>query len=445
MIKVYNYNPTMQKEIKEFIINNMNKTLNVKDKETLEKITIDLENIYENYIESGGELLFAFEDNIKSIVGTIAIKYENNIAILKRFYVDEKYRNRKVGFLLYYELEKIIKKKNINKIYLTSGKELEGAHKFYEKNGWIKEENNPGIFVREGANLYKKEMKESVEMNKSSEVLKQAEILIEAIPYITEYVGEIMVIKYGGNAMVDENQKSNVVKQISLLKMLGIKVVLVHGGGPDIESDLKIKQIDSKFENGLRVTDKNTMDIVKMVLIGKTNSELVNLLNVHNCNAVGISGIDNSFIKCSMKDEKLGYVGKVEKVDTKIITDLLEKNYVPVISTIGVDKKGNYYNINADTVASEVAIALNAKKVIFLTNIDGLMDKNKKIISVLNSQKIDELISNGTISGGMIPKVKACQNCLENGVEKTHILNGSVKNTIIYEILSDNGIGTMII
>ena len=236
MIKVYNYNPTMQKEIKEFIINNMNKTLNVKDKETLEKITIDLENIYENYIESGGELLFAFEDNIKSIVGTIAIKYENNIAILKRFYVDEKYRNRKVGFLLYYELEKIIKKKNINKIYLTSGKELEGAHKFYEKNGWIKEENNPGIFVREGANLYKKEMKESVEMNKSSEVLKQAEILIEAIPYITEYVGEIMVIKYGGNAMVDENQKSNVVKQISLLKMLGIKVVLVHGGGPDIES-----------------------------------------------------------------------------------------------------------------------------------------------------------------------------------------------------------------
>ena len=445
MIKIYNYNSIMQNEVKDFIVDNMNKELKVSDKKVLLNITKDLVDIHDNYIKTGGEMLFAFDDVVKKVVGTIAIKYENDIAILKRFYVEKEYRNRKIGFLLYYELEKIIDKKSINTIYLTTGQELEGAHKFYEKNGWIKEANNPGIYVREGAYLYKKEMKGSVKMQKKSEVLKQAEILIEAIPYIKEYVGKIMVIKYGGNAMINEEHKNNVVKQISLLKMLGIKVVLVHGGGPDIEEELKIKNIPTKFEDGLRVTDKDTMNIVKMVLIGKTNTEIVNLLNINNCNAVGISGIDNSCIKCNVKDEKLGYVGNVESIDTSIINDLLEKNYVPVISTIGVDTKGNYYNINADTVASEVAIALKAKKIIFLTNIDGILDKNKELISVLNKEKIDELISNNTISGGMLPKVNACKKCLENGVEKTHILNGSVKNTILYEILSDNGIGTMIV
>ncbi len=445
MIKIYTYNSIMQNEIHDFIIDNINNELNVKNNKVIENITKDLTNIQDNYIEKGGELLFAFDDENKKIVGTIAIKIENNVAVLKRFYVDNDYRKRKIGFLLYYELEKIINKKKINTIYLTSGKELEGAHKFYERNGWVKDTNNPGIYIRKGAYLYKKEMKKSKKITKKSEILNQAEILIEAIPYIKEYVGKIMIIKYGGNAMINEEQKSNVIKQISLLRMLGIKVVLVHGGGPDIENELKIKNIKSKFEKGLRVTNKETMDVVKMVLIGKINSEIVNLLNINNCNAIGLSGIDSSFIKCSAKDEKLGFVGKIESINTNIIIDLLEKDYVPIISTIGVDTKGNYYNINADTAASEIAIALKAKKVIFLTNIDGLLDKNKNIISVLKKEKIEELIQNETITGGMIPKIEACKECLENGVEKIHIINGAIKNTILYELLSDNGIGTMIV
>lgn len=445
MIKIFNYNEIMQNEIKEFIVNNMVGSLQVLDDETFKNITHDLENIKENYLDAGGELFFAYDIENNKIVGTIAFKYENDLAILKRFYVDENYRNKKIGYLLYYEMEKELRNKNINKIYLTSGKELLNAHKFYEKNGWVLEDNNPGIYVRDGADLFIKNIEGSKEMSKSSEILKQADILIEAIPYIKEYVGKIMVIKYGGNAMIDISQKENVIKQVALLKMLGIKVVLVHGGGPDINEELKLKNIESKFENGLRITDECTMDIVKTTLIGKTNSEIVKLLNIQDCNAIGLSGIDNSFIKCVKYDEKMGFVGKIESIDTNLILTLLEKNYVPVISPIGVDAKGNYYNINADTLASEIAIALKAKKIIFLTNIDGILDKDGNVMSLIKKEKVDEFIGNKIITNGMIPKVQACVNSLICGVERTHILNGSKQNTILYELLSDSGIGTMII
>ena len=245
--------------------------------------------------------------------------------------------------------------------------------------------------------------------------------------------------------MIDEIQKDNVIKQITLLKMLGIKVVLIHGGGPDIEEELKSKKIKSNFKNGLRVTDKDTMDIVKMVLIGKTNTEMVNMLNIQSCNAIGLSGVDGNIIKCKMSDKNIGYVGEIETINNKLIFDLLDKDYIPVISPIGTDENGEFYNINADTVASEIAISLKCKKIILLTNIDGIMDSNKKTISLIDKKQIKELIDEGIIVGGMIPKVQACVNCLNNGIERAHILNGSKKNTILYELLTDDGIGTMII
>lgn len=277
------------------------------------------------------------------------------------------------------------------------------------------------------------------------DLIKNVNILIEAIPYVNKYVGEIVVIKYGGNAMIDEVQKENVIKQIALLKMLGIKVVVVHGGGPDIEEELKNKQIESKFKNGLRITDKDTMNVVKTVLIGKTNTEIVNLLNMQSCNAIGLSGIDASIIKCKKSDKDIGYVGEIQKINNKVILDLLEKDYIPVISPIGTDENGEFYNINADTAASEIAISLKCKKIILLTNIDGLLDKEKNLISVIDKNEIENFIEDETIVGGMIPKVQACVHCLNNGIERAHILNGSKKNTILYELLTDKGIGTMIV
>ena len=443
MIKVLNYNQIMQQEVEEFIVDNIKNELDI-GKEVFNILTRDLKDIEKNYIATGGSLLFAYDTDNKKIVGTVAIKFENDIALLKRFYVDKNYRKKKIGYLLYKNIEEQIINKRINRIYLTTGINLKDAHRFYEKNGWMKEKLNPGIYVREEADLYKKEMRGKF-MKKEKDILKQADILVEAIPYIQEYNGEIIVVKYGGNAMEDEKKKENVMKQITLLKMLGIKVVLVHGGGPDIEAELKSKNIATKFENGLRVTDKESVEIIKMVLIGKTNSEIVKILNMQNCNAVGLSGLDSNLIKCSMLDSKIGYVGKIEEVDTKLIIKLLEENYTPVISPIGTDNNGNIYNINADTAASEIAIALKAKKMVFLTDIDGLLDKDKNLISLIEKEKIQGLIDDGTINGGMIPKILSCKNCIEKGVEKVHILNGTKENTLIYELLSDSGIGTMIL
>ena len=277
------------------------------------------------------------------------------------------------------------------------------------------------------------------------DILKKADILVEAIPYIKKFVGETILIKYGGNAMIDDIQKENVVKQIVLLKMLGINVIVVHGGGPDIEQELKQNNIKSEFKNGLRVTDKKAMDVVKKVLIGKTNTEIVNLLNIESCKAIGISGVDGDLIKCKKISKNIGYVGEIKDINSELIFDLLKNNYVPVIAPIGHDEKGNFYNINADTMASELAISLKCKRIILLTNIDGILDKSKKLISEINKNDIQNLIDNGTISGGMIPKVNACIKCLNNGLERTHIINGSKKNTIIYELLTDKGIGTMIL
>lgn len=443
MIKVLNYNQIMQQEVEEFIVDSIKNELDI-GKEVFNILTWDLKDIEKNYIATGGSLLFAYDTDNKKIVGTVAIKFENDVALLKRFYVDKNYRKKKIGYLLYKNIEEQIINKRINRIYLTTGINLKDAHRFYEKNGWMKEKLNPGIYVREEADLYKKEMRGKF-MKKEKDILKQADILVEAIPYIQEYNGEIIVVKYGGNAMEDNKKKENVMKQITLLKMLGIKVVLVHGGGPDIEAELKSKNIDTKFENGLRVTDKESVEIIKMVLIGKTNSEIVKILNMQNCNAVGLSGLDSNLIKCSMLDSKIGYVGKIEEVDTKLIIKLLEENYTPVISPIGTDDNGNIYNINADTAASEIAIALKAKKMVFLTDIDGLLDKDKNLISLIEKEKIQSLIDDGTINGGMIPKILSCKNCIENGVEKVHILNGTKENTLIYELLSDSGIGTMIL
>lgn len=445
MIKIYKYNKLLQEEVESFIKSNIEKEITNIDKKSLMHITKDLEDIDKNYIANGGELLLAYDTSKNIVVGTIAVTYENDIALMKRFYVDENYRSQKIGLMLYAKLDEVIKEKHIEKIYLTSGNNLENAHKFYEKNGWTISEDNPGVFLRKGAKLFSKEVKEEEKVSTPKDVLKQAEILIEAIPYIKEYVGKIMVIKYGGNAMIDVSQKENIAKQVALMKMLGIKIVLVHGGGPDIKDELEAKNIETEFVNGLRVTDKKTMDVVKNVLIGKTNADMVNLLNVEDCNAIGVSGIDSKMLECESIDKKLGYVGNIVNVNGSIILDLLEKGYTPVSAPVGTDKIGNNYNINADTAASKIAIALNAKKVIFLTNIDGVLDEDKKLISIIHKEKIDELIDKGIISGGMIPKIKACENCLLNGVEKTHILNGTIKNTILYEILSDNGIGTMII
>ena len=266
MIKIYKYNKLLQEEVETFIKSNIKNEITNIDKNSLIHITKDLEDIDKNYIANGGELLLAYDVNKNKIVGTIAITYENDIALLKRFYVDKEYRSQKIGLILYAELDKIIKEKHIEKVYLTSGNNLESAHKFYEKNGWEESKENPGIFLRKGAKLYTKEVKEEEKVSTPKDVLKQAEILIEAIPYIKEYVGKIMVLKYGGNAMIDVSQKENIAKQVALLKMLGIKVVLVHGGGPDIKEELEAKNIESKFIDGLRVTDKKTMDVVKNVL-----------------------------------------------------------------------------------------------------------------------------------------------------------------------------------
>jgi len=442
MIKIYNYNQIMQNEIEEFILNNIGNELKIKEKTTFENITQDLSNIEKNYINNGGKLLFAYDTQNKEIAGTIAMKFENNIAVLKRFYVDEKYRKKKIGYLLYMEIEKALVEANIEQVYLTSGKELEQAHKFYKRNGWKMESKNPGIYIRTGADLYKKQVDQNKINNKT---VDRANILIEAIPYIKEYLGTTMVIKYGGNALVDKEQKENVIKQIALLKMLGIKVVVVHGGGPDIDEELEKENIEIKFENGLRITDKKTMDVVKNVLINKTNPSIVQLLNEQKCNAIRMAGCDDNFITCTKIDEKLGFVGQIKNIKVDLINEILEKNCVPVISPIGIDEKGNYYNINADIAAAEVAMALKAQKVIFLTNTDGVLDKSKKLISLMNKEKINLLIEDGTIIGGMIPKINACKICLNNGVEKTHILSGLKKNTVLNELFSDNGVGTMII
>ena len=275
----------------------------------------------------------------------------------------------------------------------------------------------------------------------------RAEVLIQSLPYIRMYNGKIIVIKYGGNAMVSEELKQQVMQDLVLLWLIGIKVVLVHGGGPEITDTLKAVGKETQWVDGLRVTDKETAEIVQMVLAGKINKSLVNLLETKGGKAMGISGIDGQMIKAEVKDERLGFVGKITDVDVEPINDLLEKGYIPVVSTIGCDNQGNVYNINADTAAAYIAGKLNAERLITMTDIACILrDKNdpSSLIAHIDTVGIRKLIEDGTISDGMIPKVQCCLDAIDMGVNRVIIMDGRVEHSILIETLTDEGAGTMV-
>jgi len=276
----------------------------------------------------------------------------------------------------------------------------------------------------------------------------KAKILIEALPYIQNYNNKIIVIKYGGNAMVSEELQKGVMRDIVLLNLIGIKVVLVHGGGPEISDTLKKMGKETKFVDGLRYTDKETAEIVQMVLAGKINKTLVNLIEMIGGKAIGLCGIDGHMLESEILDENLGFVGKIKNINAKIITDCLEKGYIPVISTVGYDNDGNVYNINADTAAASIAGALKAESMILMTDIKGLLkDKNDEttLIEKVSVSDIPSLIKQGIISGGMIPKIDCCKEAIRRGVCKVFIIDGRVLHSILIEVLSDEGIGTMFV
>ncbi|MBQ2933562.1 MAG: acetylglutamate kinase [Clostridia bacterium] len=276
---------------------------------------------------------------------------------------------------------------------------------------------------------------------------ERAEVLTQALPYIKKHTGKIVVIKYGGNAMINEQLKQQVMEDIVLLWLIGVKVVLVHGGGPEINELMNKLGKKAEFVDGLRVTDKETVDIVQMVLAGKVNKTLVNLLEMKGGKAMGISGMDGRLIESEIKDERLGYVGKITKVHITPVLDLLEKGYIPVISTIGCDKQGNAYNINGDTAAAFVAGALGAQRLIMMTDIDGILrdkDDPSTIIPHLTIKEIEQLKGEGIISGGMIPKVDCCIEAIHKGVKNVVIMDGRVPHSILMELLTDEGAGTMV-
>lgn len=276
---------------------------------------------------------------------------------------------------------------------------------------------------------------------------ERAEVLTEALPYIKRYTGKTVVIKYGGNAMVNEQLKEQVMEDIVLLWLIGVKVVLVHGGGPEINDLMNRLGKKAEFVDGLRVTDKETVDIVQMVLAGKVNKTLVNLLEMKGGKAVGLSGMDGRLIECVQKNEKLGYVGKITKIHIDPVVDLLEKGYIPVISTLGCDKQGNTYNINGDTAAAHIAGAMNAERLIMMTDIAGLMmdkDDPSSLISEITVTEAKKLQLDGVISGGMIPKVECCIDAIQAGVKHVVIMDGRVPHSILMELLTDEGAGTMV-
>ena len=286
-----------------------------------------------------------------------------------------------------------------------------------------------------------------VTMQNTFSNMERAQVLTEALPYIKHYNGEIVVIKYGGNAMINEELKQQVMEDICLLWLIGVKVVLIHGGGPEISQTMKRLGKEAVFLDGLRVTDKETVDIVQMVLAGKINKTLVNLLQIKGGHAVGLSGIDGGIIEAKMKDERLGYVGEITKIRTQPITDLLEKNYIPVISTVASDRQGNTYNINGDTAAAYIAGALNAKRLIMMTDIDGILrdkDDPSTLIHKLTVSEAKSLYDEGIISGGMIPKVDCCIEAIRAGVDTVVINDGRVPHSILMELLTDEGAGTMV-
>ncbi len=277
---------------------------------------------------------------------------------------------------------------------------------------------------------------------------QRAEVLTQALPYIQKYYGKVVVVKYGGNAMINEDLKQQVMEDIVLLRLVGIKVVLVHGGGPEITETLKKVGKESVFVDGLRVTDKETAEIVQMVLAGKINKSLVNLLGTKGGKAVGISGIDAHLIESEVKDERLGFVGRITNVNVKPIIDLLAHKYIPVVSTVGCDNEGNVYNINADTAAAYIAGALEAECLVSMTDIAGILrdkDDVDSLIPLIDLNDAKKLFEDGTISGGMIPKVECCIEAIRKGVKKVFIMDGRVHHSLLIEILTDEGAGTMVI
>ena len=276
---------------------------------------------------------------------------------------------------------------------------------------------------------------------------ERAQVLAQALPYIRRYNGKVIVVKYGGNAMINEELKQQVMEDIVLLHLIGVRIVLVHGGGPEISELMNKLGKKAEFVDGLRVTDKETVDIVQMVLAGKVNKTLVNLLEMKGGNAMGISGMDGRLIEAAPKNEKLGFVGEIKRIHIAPVTDLLEKDYIPVISTVGCDKQGNTYNINGDTAAAYIAGALGAERLIMMTDIAGVLtDKNDPttLIPNLTVAEARKLYENGVISGGMIPKVDCCIEAIERGVKKVIIMDGCVPHSILMELLTNEGAGTMV-
>jgi len=288
-------------------------------------------------------------------------------------------------------------------------------------------------------------------------LIEKASVLLEALPYIRKFYGKTIVIKYGGNAMVEEELKSSFAQDVVLLKYVGINPVIVHGGGPQIGEFLKRLNIPTKFVGGMRVTDRETMNVVEMVLVGKVNKEIVKLINSHGGNAVGLSGKDGNLIVAEKIDSRkyllevkapeiidLGFVGRVKKVNPEIVNRLIDGKFIPVIAPVGMGEDFEAYNINADLVAGEVAAALKAEKLIMLTDVEGIRDEEGNLIPSLKRADISFLIEKGVVKGGMIPKVKACEVALSGGVKKTHIIDGRVRHSILLEVFTEKGIGTEI-
>lgn len=287
--------------------------------------------------------------------------------------------------------------------------------------------------------------------NKMEQLIKKAEILIEALPYMQKFGGKTVVIKYGGNAMINDELKNSVMEDITLLKFIGLNPIVVHGGGPDISKALNEKGVKSNFVNGLRVTDEITMQTAQQVLVGKTNKEIVSLLNTKGGRAVGISGIDGSFIECKKqytevngKAVDIGYVGDIVHVKNCLLNLLSNDQWIPVIAPIGTDEEGNSYNINADTVAAAVASAMQAEKLILLTDVEGIKGADGNIVYEASKDDIHEMIDDGIINGGMIPKVLGCIDALDSGVAGVHIIDGRIPHCLLLEIFTKTGIGTLI-
>jgi acetylglutamate kinase len=277
---------------------------------------------------------------------------------------------------------------------------------------------------------------------------KRAQILTAAVPYIKEYTDKYVVVKYGGNAMTDPELKKSVMQDLLLLNLVGVKVVLVHGGGPEINSALDKMQIESTFKDGLRVTDEPTMEVVQMVLAGKVNKGLVANIVELGGKAVGLCGIDGNMIKVHKKNADLGLVGEIDDIDTTLIETVISQGYIPVLASIGVDENGVAYNINADTVAAKVAGALQAETMVAMTNIDGVMrdkDNPTSLIPQLSVAEAEQLKQEGIIAGGMIPKVDCCLEAIEAGAQKVFIINGEIPHAILIELLTNEGLGTMFV